>query len=74
MSAQRESSLYVGQNNGTIVEYSATKGAIINANFIIGLNYPMGLALLGNTLFTANYGDPGTVGEYNAHHGSRDQR
>ena len=46
-------------------EYNATTGAVINANFITGLNGPVGLALSGNNLFVANFGG-GTVGEYNA--------
>ena len=51
--------------SGTVGEYDATTGAAINANFITGLNRPVGLALLGNTLFVANHGS-GTVGKYNA--------
>jgi hypothetical protein len=56
-------------------EYNATTGATINAKFIItgiGPNAafaPSGLALLGNTLFVANFGSGagnGTVGTYDA--------
>jgi WD40 repeat protein len=43
----------------------------INANFITGLNHPVVVAVLGNTLFVAstNAGN-GTVGEYNAETGA----
>jgi len=50
--------------NNTVGEYDATTGATINASFITGLNFPIGLALSGNILFVGNSG--GTVGEYNA--------
>jgi hypothetical protein len=46
----------------TVHEYP---GAVINANFITGLNYPARLALSGNDLFVSNYVG-GTVGEYDA--------
>ena len=62
--------LFLADNEfGTISEYNATTGAVINANLITGLaGGPLALALSGNTLFVANYGnaDNGTVGEYNA--------
>ena len=60
--------LYVGQANNTVGKYNATTGAVINANFITGLNYaPTALAVSGNILFVASgsYGT-GTVGEYDA--------
>ena len=41
--------------NGTVGEYDATTGATINANFIIGLVSPVGMALDGNNhLFVTN--------------------
>ncbi len=51
--------------SNTIGEYNATTGATINANFITGLNGPIGLALSGNNLFVACQFS-NTVGEYNA--------
>ncbi|MBV8277015.1 MAG: hypothetical protein JO170_17405 [Verrucomicrobia bacterium] len=60
--------LYV--NNGNAVgEYNATTGAVINANFITGLNKPTGIVLSGDNLFVANFGS-GTVGEYDARTGA----
>jgi hypothetical protein len=54
---------------GTVGEYNATTGAVINADFITGLSSPERLALSGNTLFVVS-GDVGpnafTVGAYNA--------
>jgi hypothetical protein len=43
-----------GQDLGTgVAEYDATTGAVINANFITGIQYPMALAVVGNTLYMA---------------------
>jgi hypothetical protein len=62
-----------GAGAGYISEYDATTGALINANFITGLNQPEGIAISGNDLFVVNNGDDnnaagpltnGTVGEY----------
>jgi hypothetical protein len=48
-----------------IRKYNATTGVAINASFITGLNFPIGLALPGNNLFVAiNHGI--TIGKYNA--------
>ena len=47
-------------------QYSATTGALINANFITtGLTYPATLAVSGNNLFVSNFQGT-TVGEYDA--------
>ena len=47
-------------------EYDATTGAVINANFITGLNGPVGMVLDGNNhLFVCNVSSD-TVGEYDA--------
>src|SRR5262249_16961232 len=55
-----------GRESNTVFELDATTGAIINANFITGLNVPIGLALDDNNhLFVTNAGN-NTVGEYNA--------
>jgi WD40 repeat protein len=43
-----------GYNSGTVGEYDATTGAVINANFITGLSYPTGLAVVGNTLYVTS--------------------
>ena len=58
----------VGSAIGLVSEYSATTGAAINTSFITGLNFPAALALLGNTLFVANFGN-GTLGKYDANTG-----
>jgi hypothetical protein len=54
---------------GTVSEYS-TKGKLLNANFITGLNNPVGIAVSGNNLFVVNSPpddvSAGTVGKYNA--------
>jgi WD40 repeat protein len=57
--------LFVSTNSGTVGLYNASTGAAINSSFITGLNSPLGLAISGNNLFVANFGN-GTVGEYNA--------
>jgi hypothetical protein len=61
---------------GTIAEYNATTGALINANFITGLSEPEGITISGNNLYVVNNaGDDGphgllanvgSIGEYNA--------
>jgi hypothetical protein len=49
-----------GQDLGTgVAEYDATTGALVNANFITGIQYPVGLAVLGNTV--ANAGPSQTI-------------
>lgn len=55
----------VNLGNGTIGEY-ALSGAPINTALVSGLNYPGGLALAGNDLFTGNSppGYPVEIGEY----------
>jgi DNA-binding beta-propeller fold protein YncE len=60
--------LYVAE--GTFVgKYDAKTGAAISPSFITGLNFPVGLAVKGNTLFVAN--NPGsTVGAYDAKTGA----
>jgi hypothetical protein len=57
-----------GYQQGTVSEYDATTGAVINANFITGILYPLGLAVVGNTLYVAqDIGDnPGVVSTYDA--------
>jgi hypothetical protein len=49
---------------GFVSEYS-TKGKLLSANFITGLNAPAALAVSGNNLFVVNSGS-GTVGKYDA--------
>jgi hypothetical protein len=42
------------QDLGTgVAEYDATTGAVINASFISGIQSPVGLAVVGNTLYVA---------------------
>jgi hypothetical protein len=55
-----------------VSQYDATKGEVISASFITGLNGPIGLAVTGPTafftsatLFVGNNGSA-TVGEYDA--------
>jgi hypothetical protein len=49
---------------GSVGEYNAASGAVINASFIPGLNAPAGLVLSGNNLFVGQGNN--TVGKYNA--------
>jgi hypothetical protein len=59
---------YGGSTPGSIGEYNATTGALINPNFIEGITSPEGLAISGNTLFVASAGpsDLGQIGTYSA--------
>jgi hypothetical protein len=61
--------LYVSQAGdntvGSVSQINAITGAVINGNFIRGLDFPYGLALSGNNLYVADYGTQ-TVGQYNA--------
>ena len=66
--------IFVLQNgtssNPTVSQYSTT-GAVINLNFITGLYYDTGIAVVGNKLFVAYDSDPGgthtaTVAEFHA--------
>ena len=61
-------------NSGTISEYNATTGAVINASLISGLNGPVAIVVSGGNLWVANYSggvelpgeESGSIGEYNA--------
>jgi WD40 repeat protein len=55
-----------GANTGTVSEYDATTGAVINANLITGVGQAGAIFLSGNTLYVANASAAGTVGDYNA--------
>ena len=46
--------LYVANYNGTVGEYDATTGAVINANLITGLTEPWNLGISGNNLYVSN--------------------
>jgi hypothetical protein len=60
-----DAQLYVTQvQAGTVSEYNATTGALMNASFITGLSTPNALLLSGNNLLVAN--EAGSVGEYDA--------
>jgi DNA-binding beta-propeller fold protein YncE len=48
---------------GTIGEYNATTGAIVDADLVSGLNGPNGIAVFGGNLFVTNF-QTGTIGEY----------
>ena len=48
---------------GTIGEYNATTGAIVDADLISGLNGPSGIAVSGENLFVTNF-QTGTIGQY----------
>jgi hypothetical protein len=59
--------------HGSIEEYNATTGALVDATFITGLFAPEGITILGNTMYVVNNAgntDPnentGSIGEYNA--------
>ena len=62
--------------SGTIGEYNATTGAVINAALISGLNEPTAIVVSGGNLWVANYSggiqlglgnyEGGSIGEYNA--------
>ena len=54
---------------GFVGKYDGTTGAAISPSFIIGLSFPRGLAVLGNTLFVSTEGN-NTVGEYDAKTGA----
>jgi hypothetical protein len=57
----------VSSSTGTVGEYDATTGAVINANLITGIIHPAGLVLSGNTLFVASaVANGGSVGTINA--------
>jgi hypothetical protein len=45
-----------GYQQRTVGEYDATTGAVINANFITGLLFPLGVAVVGNTLYVTQDG------------------
>ncbi len=55
--------LLVGSYAG-VGEYNSSTGAAINSDFVTGVYYVDGLAILGNNLFISN-SDGGAVGEYN---------
>jgi hypothetical protein len=60
-----------GTSNSPTVSQYTTAGAVINLNFITGLYYDTGIAVVGNHLFVAYDSDPGgshiaSVAEYNA--------
>ncbi len=61
----RGGNIYVTANvaGGTIGEYNATTGAVVNAALVSGLNVPTGIAVFGSDLFVANQ-NSGTIGEY----------
>ena len=53
----------VNSNNGTIGEYNATTGAVVNASLISDPNEPYRIAASGSYLFVTNQGNS-TIGEY----------
>ncbi len=56
--------VYVANSTtGTIGEYDATTGAVINASLITGFGDPVGLAVSGPNLYVADEG-AGTIGVY----------
>ena len=57
--------VFIGNSSNQISEYNASTGALINASFISGLNFPLGMAVSGNNFYVANYeGD--SIGLYDA--------
>lgn len=67
--AVQDDSLFVANNGleGSVSEYSATTGAVINASFISNLSYPGGLAISGDQLFVTQNGK---VSEFDANTGA----
>jgi len=58
-------------NSGTIGEFNASTGAVINASLISGLSHPFCVALDGSgDLFVASFNSSGTIGEFNASTGA----
>jgi hypothetical protein len=58
------SNLFVtNQATGTLGEYNATTGAVVNASLVSGLSQPWAIAVSGTNLFVTNLGN-GTIGEY----------
>ena len=55
-----------GANTGTVSTYDATTGALINPNFITGVNDAGPILLSGNTLYVGNGSDPAALQEFNA--------
>jgi hypothetical protein len=57
---------------GSIEEYNATTGALVNAAFVTGLFAPEGITISGNTMYVVNNTsafppeNTGSIGEYNA--------
>ena len=51
--------------SGTIGDYNAITGAVVNSSLVSGLNSPYAIAVSGGDLWVANHGS-GTIGEYNA--------
>ena len=61
-------------NRGTIGEYNATTGAVINASLVSGLNDPSGIAVSGGNLSVIEPWAAAQIGEYNATTGAVGQR
>jgi hypothetical protein len=68
MPGSARAQLYVSQlSSGTVGEYDAATGAVINASLVTGVSEPEGLVLSGNTLFVSSgEANGGSVGTYNA--------
>jgi len=65
-----QAQLYVtNSEEGTISEYDASTGVLINAALVSGLSNPQGLTLEGKILFVTEYGN-GRVGKYDAQTGT----
>ena len=70
MSRTAQAQLYVTQlvglgPAGVVSQYQLPSGTLMNANFITGLQGPVGLAVMGSLLFVANQAN-NTVDEYDA--------
>ncbi len=60
----RGQNIYVANYNGTIGEYNATTGAVVNQSLVSGSGGDIGIAISGSNLFVTNRN--GTISEYNA--------
>jgi outer membrane protein assembly factor BamB len=65
-----QAQLYVAcRDDGTIREYDAATGALINGALVSGLSQPHGLAYSDGALYVTQYGN-GTIGKYDARTGA----
>jgi hypothetical protein len=64
-SVESGNTLYLADGSGSTVAKYATSGGVINQNFITGLDWPIAITILDNTLFIPNFHSH-TIGTYDA--------